>query len=834
MTTEEGPKRKWWKVLMRWTLSIVLTSAVLLSIAFAYLYTNQEKLRGAVVNQLNGYLDAEMNVGDIQLDFFTQFPNVSIRFSEVFCKEVFPHTSQDTLFYFKNVYFEFNLWSLVQSNYELRGITLDEGNVKLRVYRTGRDNYHFWKASEDTANSPLNINLQDVTLSRTQVYFNDMGADFETSIFTDKLELSGSLTDGRFMSKLKLSGQIDFLENENINYLPNRRIAANLEFNTTGDSTLFKNGEVEIDGMNMSANGWIANNHSEWTLAGSELSLSQFITMVPEQFIPDKSLVDAKGKFNLDMNLHIGDKTTLINANTRVEQGAINLKKSGLQLSGMSFNASFNNGSKGLLSDAFLEVKNIVANTRTGQLKGELSIRNFASPSVATKGEISIGFEEALTLAETDFWETAAGTLAGTFDIRKRYKSFAEIQETGLQSAALKGSMSLKGGQLSVRNSGLNMQDLSAAMEFRGADISLGSLMFKTGSSDFNAHGEIKNAIVFGESPMPTFKLDLKSSNLVLEDIFAWELNHREESTDKGEPFRFDFNVNLNVERFAHRNFRAQNVSGNVYSLGRDIVGKKIQFEAVQGRFNSTFRWKPEGEVTQFSSSGVLTNVDIHELFEQFDNFGQASLTAENIYGKADMTYAMSIYFNADMEPVPASLETETDLRIREGRLVDYAPMNSLSHFAEMSELKDVQFATLENHVSISNQNIHFPGMTIKSNVVELWMEGDHSFENNIDYSLKLKLLDALGRRRKTNEELDEFIVESSREQPMIPVRIYGSLDNPSITLDRSLLSDGLQSEWKGQGQELRDLFEGKEDPTESEPEYIFEWNENPDTTGRR
>ncbi|TNE31569.1 MAG: hypothetical protein EP346_00575 [Bacteroidetes bacterium] len=832
MENEKKKRRSPFKRLLRALLSITITVLILLGGAFTYLYTNQEQLRGALVGQVNEYLDADVKVGDIRMDFFSQFPDVSFRFGEVFCKEVIPATSNDTLFYFKAVYFEFNLWQLIQSEYELKGITFDDGNLELRMYANGTDNYHFWKESADTTESGLKLALDDVKFSNTSISIET--PDLFTSLEADQLDLHGMVQSGNFSSSLKWKGRMNAFIMEEVDWLPKRDVFAEIDFRTSADSTFIENGVVEIQTLRFNANGAMTGDDQHWKLNGSELDLGQFITLIPSQFIPDKSLVDADGQFDLAIRLDLEDEKLLLTADTRMNNGQLDLKKSGLHLSNLQFDGHFDNGVRGRLEDANLRIEHIHATTSTGLLTADLNIKNFISPTVATTGEIEMDFREALTLAETDFWEIAEGKLSGTFNIRKRYTNFGDIQKSGLTSAYMKGSLVLSDSRLKVVESGLDMNNLSAQLEMEGANIQVVQLKFTSGSSDFTANGVIQNAIIFGQTPMPKFNLNLSANHLNLDDIFAWQLDHRKEVESTAEPFRFDFNVNLKVGEFEHREFTARNVSGKFYSEGRDIVATDLKFEACGGSMDTRFRWHPDGPVSQLTTRGSLKDMDIHQLFTEFNNFGQQSLTADNIYGKVKADFAISIYFNDEMEPQISSLISETDLTIKEGRLVNYAPLEQLSRFADASELRDVRFATLENHLSIADQNIHIPGMTVKSNVLELWVQGDHRFDDYIDYSLKLKLLDALGTRRQTSRELADFIQESSREQPQIPIKIVGPLDNLTITIDRTLLGEGIRDEWKGQGQELRDLIEGKEDPTATEPEYIFEWNDERDTSRGR
>lgn len=814
--------------LLRFFLSIFLTVAILLGAAFAYLYTNQEQLRNALVTQVNDHLDAQVEVGEIKMDFFSQFPDVSFRFNEVFCKEVLPATSSDTLFYFDAVYFEFNLWQLIQSEYELKGITFEEGNVELRMYQNGTDNYHFWKETEDTAQSDLILSLDDVKFSNAKIAITT--PDFSTSLNADLLNLHGMVQSGDFSSSLKWRGRVQsFLSNE-IDWLPQRTIFAEIDFLTHGDSTFIQNGVVEIEGLRLRTDGTLTSTDQHWILSGESLNLARFISFIPSHLIPDQSLVEADGNLQLNLKLDIENELLKLAADTKVSSGKLSLKKSGLTLHNLQFAGHFDNGKRGRLEDARLQIEHIKAATATGNLTAHLEISNFVTPTIATRGNLDMSLQEALTLAQTSFWEIAEGTISGDFQIKKRYRHFKDIQESGLNSATMKGGLSLSDCRLKVLNSGLDMTDLQAELIMDGEDIQVKKLQFKSGSSDFDARGLIANALIFGETSVPTFRLNLTANRINLDDIFAWNLGQDNESSSESS-FDFNYKLNVQIEELKLVNFTATQLTGSFYSEGKDIIGSSLNFNTCGGSTTGRFRWHPEGNVSLLSTAGTIQNVDIHELFTQFDNFGQTSLTAANLYGKAKSDFSVRLYFDQDLNPVTQSLISETDLTITEGRLVNYAPLEELSGFAEASALKDVHFATLQNHLSIADENIHIPGMTVQSNVLELWVQGDHRFDDYIDYSLKLKLLDAVGTRRRTNSELSEFITESNTAQPLIPIKIVGPMNDLSITLDRSLLQSEVVEGWENQGRELRDLLDGKNDPAQKEPEYIFEWNDTRDTT---
>jgi hypothetical protein len=149
-----------------------------------------------------------------------------------------------------------------------------------------------------------------------------------------------------------------------------------------------------------------------------------------------------------------------------------------------------------------------------------------------------------------------------------------------------------------------------------------------------------------------------------------------------------------------------------------------------------------------------------------------------------------------------------------------------------VDELKDVRFNKLTNTISIDQGLIRIPEMTISSNVLNMELSGSHSFENEIDYLIRLRLSDVLFSKRKAqakNSEFDEFLkVEERDDDHRVPISIVGTVDNPSLKVEAQELGKALQTDLQKQKEELKKILK-KEEPKKKGTGLQFEWDEDDD-----
>ena len=200
-------------------------------------------------------------------------------------------------------------------------------------------------------------------------------------------------------------------------------------------------------------------------------------------------------------------------------------------------------------------------------------------------------------------------------------------------------------------------------------------------------------------------------------------------------------------------------------------------------------------------------------MFEQFDNFDQTTLTEKNIKGRISANlYEMNIRWDKDFKLDEQSIYTLCDMKIENGELIDYKPLESLSGFVKMKELRHIKFSTLENKIEIKDRVIILPAMQIKSSALDMSISGKHTFDDVIDYQFKMSLADMMVRKFLGGNKQQDNYEEDAEGGVNVYISMTGTVNEPIIEYNKreakqKLKESGLEE------QRFIDIF--KRDPEE-------------------
>lgn len=244
--------------------------------------------------------------------------------------------------------------------------------------------------------------------------------------------------------------------------------------------------------------------------------------------------------------------------------------------------------------------------------------------------------------------------------------------------------------------------------------------------------------------------------------------------------------MDLRIGHIRQQNLELDKVSAELYFSRSMVSIRDIEGDTKLGnvRLNAIMRRLPDRNI-QVEIAGLLQQVDISELFKGFDNFGQAELTYSQLDGIADVLIEnLSFQTDPNGSFIPSSLYTLCDITIRDGELTDFAPLESLSGYIDVKELKKVKFSELNNQIVIENQVIYIPVMDVKSSALNLTLTGSHSFSNDIDYSFKVRLGELLGRKFLGKQNDPNKFEREKNGGVNIYVHMTGTIDDPVIEIN--------------------------------------------------
>ena len=125
----------------KWTFGILFGIFLTVSIL---IFALKDTIIETAIAEINKNLEVPMEVGDVELAFWSSFPNISIDLLNV---EIPSRNTSTSLLKSKKFNLRFNPFDLAMGDYNLKQINVSDGELNLYVDSLGRDNYNIVKSS---------------------------------------------------------------------------------------------------------------------------------------------------------------------------------------------------------------------------------------------------------------------------------------------------------------------------------------------------------------------------------------------------------------------------------------------------------------------------------------------------------------------------------------------------------------------------------------------------------------------------------------------------------------------------------------------------------------
>ncbi len=808
------------RVITIWLISISLFIAVSLLLAQRFLGPEVKRL---FISEINKSLAAEVQIDDVQLSLFKDFPFASVRFTGVRMKEAKVLPSKYYLLTAGTISLRFNVWDLLHKKYRVKIIRLDNVEIAPRVYADGSDNFHFWKQTSGKGNENFNFELQRIIIRNLHAkYINDT-----SHVFID-VNLPGFAAKGNFGSSkynLDLAGNILLhqFKSKGTSYISERNFKVWLVLDANSATGLYSisKGAIETGKLKLTAAGNFIYSENQKQLdldiTASGSTLEEMISLVPARFTKDFDGYRFEGKGNITSKVSGffgGNHLPAVNVRLEMEGGNITERKSGISLQNVSALAVY--GVKQDGAGESLSISNLKARLGDGSISGSLLMKGFKSPAIQCNLFANLNLEELQQFLKYDQFTSMKGRLKLNAAFDGRIADIENPQSADFLNSSITGSGSIVKASLGLKEYDLPITELNSVFGFSGNDLEMKQLSFKVGQSDFNLHGTLGNLVswifVTDEPLFVTGSLTSKR--------FNWdELSSAQHGSGNEYQFRLPGNISisnlqLRSNNFTFGKFIAANLTGTAQLDNKVMSVSNIAMLTCQGKVTGQVVVNAQSKQHSLLQAKVhLENMNVKILFTQFDNFGQDDLKDENLEGvvTSDVVFSgiMQNNLNIDLN----SIKAHADIHIDNGRLLKFSPMQSLSSFLKVEDLADIRFATLHNQVDIANEVIYIPAMEIKSSALDLQLMGTHTFNNDLDYHFTIALADLVASKfKKRNKGFDnqaEFgpVEDDGRGRTKVYVSLTGTVDEPIVKYDKKAMREKIASDLKVQKTELKQIF---------------------------
>ena len=805
-----------------------------------------DKIKQLAIRELNKRLATEVTVnGNIDFSVLSNFPSASISFNDVILKEMLPE--KNNLLVCEKISLLFNFWDLFGSNYSMKKVIAHNGTLHLRIAPDGKRNYNIFKPSADSTGKEFTLKIEEAIFSNILIRYDDEWSNQHYLFATKSATLSGDFSTEKFLLKINASFDNKRLSVANIDYFPNLPIELTGTLGVDLNENLYtiEDATIDLAGNLLDVSGSVAllpkGNQLDLQLNASSLRMEELAALLPGEYAVYIEHFKSKGAIRFDGHISGLMSTTSkphVDIKFEIKDGTLSHDKLIESFNNVQLKAEFSNGAANNLTTSYLNIQNFSTLFSGNPVKGNILLQNLVTPHLDVKLDGEVSLEKITPLFPSEYITELRGTVA--FNQFYFKGPLTHLTKTAsIQTLEAGGSFTLN--EVLIATDRTRYDHLNGEFTIRNNQVVINRLAFNANESDLSFTGNINNFIPYLLHSMTDtlpnrqkigLNIKLTSKSLSWLDLVgSSEPVSTVKSINSGQQYSipslfyvFTGSISGYINQFRYDKFSASDVHGNILFLGNTIYFNDFGMNAekgtvaVNGKLDISNMKRNKLELT-----AKLQKMDITQLFYEFNNFGQNSLTDKNI--KGELTTELALQATWDEQVFNKSkLYAVADVSIDNGELNNFEPMMALAKFVKISELKNIRFSKLQNQVEIKNQKIYIPQMKILTNALNLQLQGSHSFENIIDYKIQLNLLKLLTSKfEKSTDDLAE--ADKTTEGFLnLYLTMTGPADNPIIKYDKSAVKEKIASDLKKEKNELKKVLEQEFYEQEKDQQQIKDW----------
>jgi len=763
--------------------------AVAAGVGVYWLSQNEGKAEAAILEALSERLKTDGHIESIHLDAWSSFPHISLVLNNVHI--LGSGDSPDTLLQSPSLSLECNAWKLVQGQYELRALRIENAEIQLTQDAQGVWNTDVWKSPEDSSSTSL-FAIDELSIDASNVIVKDrrIAVDYASASlawFEGVLTATGSGRIGQIVSP-------DW----------NTSVPLTWDASCTYDASAneLKLSMEKADWMQATWESQLTYGEAGWTITGETqgLSVNSVLELVPlpDPWIALKSDAKANGKWSWENDV--------FKSNWQINPSHWRVPLPGEPDQNLDVDAS---------GKLWLKYENSrwradlpALKIKTGGLQWQGTINDFL---------LDRGTFKANGTGEINWVEWDAMPLA--------------LQWTGSRpqtgTASWTGTIAATGNGLWSAEADWN------ALDWRGTSNETSWAFNGSGkitdaalvASDFAAEWDASHISGNLSVPSPLEQWRQKTSQLeatVQVDHWAFTADENDSENpislvDLQLPAGADWTIQASVSHLQYGLWAMENVEA-IARLTRDVwTVKRFSAATLSGELRGDAIIEfPSAENAIIIAHPNLSGCDLHELFFAFEDFHQKTLRAEHLTGTFGASGSVQFEWIEDVRWQPQTLDVLGTVSLERGTLKNLEAFGDIADYLKenrmmaplvdpedlRNRLRYVEIEDLESAVYISKESVQLPQVDIRSSAMNISLEGAYGLDESLDYTMGFAMRDL---RNSRNDEFGRIEDDGLGQQFFIAME--GTLDEPKYSWDRDAQKSHRRENLQREKELLKTLF---------------------------
>lgn len=763
------------------TVVLVVVAAIVVAAFF------QDAVGRKLIAEINKQLKTELKVGDFDLSLLRNFPDATVSLREVVVMGI----DKDPLLEAEEVSFSFRLLSLFGQEVKIHTVAIQDGALNVRVAKNGKANYDIFKETEAEApSSEFHISLEKATLQDMELLYRDDKLRQEMMANVKAAEFSGQFSSDKFDLKSNAQLVFHFLDLDGTRYMPGKQCGYDgvVQVDLVRGKYDLGKLRVTVEDNAFDVDGYVQS-HKNFTdfdlkVAAQDASLETVVALLPEQYLSSLGDFTSSGQFRFEAlvkgKLSAAERPA-INFSFGLEDGKLSSPRLQEPFKDVSFSANFTNGEGRSAQQSVFEISDFKGYLNRELVTLRLRMTDLDAPNIDFEldGVLPVGYVYGL------FNNPAITDGSGEVEIKHLrlqglYRDMVSVDR--VQSVAMSGDIDFDDTALKINDEKMVVD--RGSLHFDNNLLSLENLRIEGAGSQIELRGNARNLlpVLFADS--------LNSTNVALE--FAVELHSPRmdigrlvkltevpvKESEVGAQVFDSLSVAKNEQRSRTTDFLKGTFVAQVEEFYFDkIEGKNFTGKLVFDQGQMRIEGNTAAMQGDFALDGTLffekepwleakldcKEIDVRTFFHQSNNFGQEYLVADNINGNMNAKMLIHAFWDSTGTFDMDKLHVWAGLGIQNGELKGFKMLEEFSEFVKIQDLRNIRFTDLQNWLEVKNSTFYLPVMFLQNNAMNLTVAGQQSFDDKIDYSIKVNAGQVLSNKfKKHNSKLDPIPAKES------------------------------------------------------------------------
>lgn len=776
---------RWLKIPLKILISFMVLLVVLwLGLAY-YINHNNKAILNTILNQLNANVNGKITVGSMETTLLKGFPGVAVSIKKVQLRDSLWAVHRHDLLQANDIDVSLNVLSLLAGSIKINKIGINNAQIYLYTDTSGYSNTSMFQPEskgQKERKPEQAFQIKRVDFNKVNLIV-DNKRRFKLFNF-DIQELKGRIDypDSGWNGKLALKTMIkSFAFNtKKGSFLKDKRLEGTLVAHYNSETKLITIDQEPLkignDEFRIGAKINLSKDESAFSIAiRADKIYYKDLSMLLSPNISAKLLkfaiaepIGVVGDITDDGSKK--EKDPLINVRMNVKDNTIVIPSG--KLTNCSFTGTFTNRDTvgKPIGDVNSTIKfySLSADYYNAPLKlDSFTISNLDRP-------VAAGFVTSQFPLEKLNGSVGSGTFHfkdGSADLRLYCK--ADIDNFRFTRPVLSGNVVIKNADITYLPRNMRLVNSSLLLNFNQKDLNITNSRFQLGKSVLNMNCSIQNFLNFyyTDPSKILVNLNMSSPQLNLGEFLGFlgqrkkviktkSKNAVQEVSDQLSTVleASKVNIKLKVDRAIYKKFVANNLNADIALLNDGIYFNQIRVSHAGGSLNLSGNIKQAGAINKFKLKSTISKVNVRDFFYAFENFGQETITNQNLKGYLSAKVDVSGSITDKGSVVSRAMFGQVIFNLSDAALIGFEPLQKVQKFAFANrDFSNITINNLDGTFTLMGDKIAISPMKVSTSVLNFNMTGLYGLASGTNIAMDIPL---------RNPKKDEGITnQKEREQ---------------------------------------------------------------------